>query len=627
MKDSIVFFAPNSRIAALATNAISQLNLSIPVEEAIDYEAVELLHKYPSCKIAISRSGTADLLRGVKGISVVDITASYYEIQKGISNLVDKNCKNISVISQSNFIGLTHAEFSLGDVKVTLNPCKNTEDIISTVERRVYSGADGVLGCVLAIETAKSYNVIVEPLESDFFSVKRVILQALEMLGYLNISQKNFECMETVLDNIDEGVIFFDSENNPAIYNESALKLMQPEPKEQWFHKLEEHMNRANSVPRVVSLNQNKVLFRNIPLSGNEFISGDKPSSNVVIMQDSTAIEESAKNIKISTYEKGLFARRSFKDIRFESLVMDDAVALAKRFSNSDSTVMLFGETGVGKEGFAQSIHNNSPRAKKPFVSVNCASLPQGLVASELFGYAEGAFTGARSSGKKGLFELAQGGTIFLDEITEIPLEVQSQFLRVIQEREVMRIGDDRIIPLDIRIICASNKRILPLCEKGLFRYDLYYRLNVLQLTIPPLRERGRDVLVLFKTFMAEFLHKNEDEIKFDDDVKSVLMSYSWPGNVRELRNFAEAMSFYGDEIKSSNVLNILNHDKEVISSDTDNSNHSLNFKDNMPLSEIEREYYRYMLERHSNAEVAKLAGISRTSLWRKLKTLGLSDQ
>ncbi len=626
MKDSIVFFAPNSRIAALATNAISQMNLSIPVEEAIDYEAVELLHKYPSCKVAISRSGTADLLRGVKGLSVVDITASYYEIQRGISNLIEKRCKNISVISQHNFIGLTHAEFNVGDVKVTLNPCKNTEDIISTVERRVDCGTDGVLGCVLAIETAKSHNLIVEPLESDFFSIKKVILQALEMLEYLNVSQKNFECMESVLDNIDEGVIFFDSDNKPAIYNESALKLMQPESKEQWFHILEDYMNRANNVPRVVNLNQNKVLFRSIPLSGNKFISGNKTSSNVVIMQDSTAIEENAKNIKISSYEKGLFARRSFKDIRFESLVMEDAVALAKRFSNSDSTVMLFGETGVGKEGFAQSIHNNSPRAKKPFVSVNCASLPQGLVASELFGYAEGAFTGARSSGKKGLFELAQGGTIFLDEITEIPLEVQSQFLRVIQEREVMRIGDDRIIPLDIRIICASNKKILPLCEQGKFRYDLYYRLNVLQLTIPPLRERSRDVLVLFKAFMAEFLHKNEEDIEFEDSIRSVLLTYSWPGNVRELRNFAEALSFYGDEIKVSNVLNILNHDKEVVSAGSDGGQQVLNFKEDMPLAEIEKEYYRYMLERHSNAEVAKLAGISRTSLWRKLKTLGLSD-
>ncbi|WP_281072619.1 sigma 54-interacting transcriptional regulator [Succinivibrio dextrinosolvens] len=626
MKDSIVFFAPNSRIAALATNAISQMNLSIPVEEAIDYEAVELLHKYPSCKVAIGRSGTADLLRGVKGLSVVDITASYYEIQRGISNLIEKRCKNISVISQYNFIGLTHAEFNVGNVKVTLNPCKNTEDIISTVERRVDSGTDGVLGCVLAIETAKSHNLIVEPLESDFFSIKKVILQALEMLEYLNVSQKNFECMETVLDNIDEGVIFFDSDNKPAIYNESALKLMQPESKEQWFHILEDYMNRANNVPRVVNLNQNKVLFRSIPLSGNKFISGNKTSSNVVIMQDSTAIEENAKNIKISSYEKGLFARRSFKDIRFESLVMEDAVALAKRFSNSDSTVMLFGETGVGKEGFAQSIHNNSPRAKKPFVSVNCASLPQGLVASELFGYAEGAFTGARSSGKKGLFELAQGGTIFLDEITEIPLEVQSQFLRVIQEREVMRIGDDRIIPLDIRIICASNKKILPLCEQGKFRYDLYYRLNVLQLTIPPLRERSMDVLVLFKAFMAEFLHKNEEDIEFEDSIRSVLLAYSWPGNVRELRNFAEALSFYGDEIKVSNVLNILNHDKEVVSAGSDGGQQVLNFKDDMPLAEIEKEYYRYMLERHSNAEVAKLAGISRTSLWRKLKTLGLSD-
>ncbi|MBQ3883725.1 MAG: sigma-54-dependent Fis family transcriptional regulator, partial [Succinivibrio sp.] len=223
-------------------------------------------------------------------------------------------------------------------------------------------------------------------------------------------------------------------------------------------------------------------------------------------------------------------------------------------------------------------------------------------------------------------FELAQGGTIFLDEITEIPLEVQSQFLRVIQEREVMRIGDDRIIPLDIRIICASNKKILPLCEQGKFRYDLYYRLNVLQLTIPPLRERGRDVLVLFKAFMAEFLHKNEEDIEFDDSIRSVLLGYSWPGNVRELRNFAEALSFYGDEIKVSNVLNILNHDKEVVSAGGEGGSQVLNFKDDMPLSEIEKEYYRYMLERHSNAEVAKLAGISRTSLWRKLKALGLSD-
>ncbi|MBP5243636.1 MAG: sigma-54-dependent Fis family transcriptional regulator, partial [Succinivibrio sp.] len=171
--------------------------------------------------------------------------------------------------------------------------------------------------------------------------------------------------------------------------------------------------------------------------------------------------------------------------------------------------------------------------------------------------------------------------------------------------------------------ICASNKKILPLCEKGLFRFDLYYRLNVLQITIPPLRERGSDVLVLFKSFMAEFLHKSEEDIEFDDRVRSILLSYSWPGNVRELRNFAEAMSFYGSEIKSSNVMSILNHDREVISSE--NTASAMKFTDNMPLAEIEREYYQFMLERHSNTEVAKLAGISRTSLWRKLKSLGLN--
>ena len=221
-------------------------------------------------------------------------------------------------------------------------------------------------------------------------------------------------------------------------------------------------------------------------------------SNYVVLLTESAALEEQNNRMNAAVYAKGLYAKKSFKDILHKSSIMQDCVELAKKYAKSQSTVMIFGETGVGKEGFAQSIHNSSLRSSKPFVSVNCSSLPQGLVASELFGYVAGAFTGARQNGKKGLFELAQGGTIFLDEITELPLEVQSQILRVIQEREVMRIGDDKVIPLDIRIICAANKKILNLCEQGKFRYDLYYRINVLNIEIPPLRERREDIVYLF---------------------------------------------------------------------------------------------------------------------------------
>ena len=389
---------------------------------------------------------------------------------------------------------------------------------------------------------------------------------------------------------------------------------MLPEVKDNWYKTLRGPVEQSSDYPKVFMINGHRVLLRSIPIREGEL------SDRVVILQESSAIEEKAKTVRVAAYEKGLFAKLSFKDLYYEAPSMVAAIDLARRFAASDSTVMLYGETGAGKEGFAQSIHNASPRAGKPFVSVNCATLPQSLVASELFGYVEGAFTGARRSGKKGLFELAQGGTIFLDEITEIPLEVQSQFLRVIQEREVMRIGDDRIIPLDIRIICASNKDILPLCDEGKFRYDLYYRLNVLRLNIPSLRERGSDVVLLFRRFFAEFLHKSQSEVELDSEVIEVLTSYSWPGNVRELKNIAEALSFYGSKVHLTDLKKMLRYDTTAAS----DSAASGVFSSDLKLSDLEKAYLKYQLKRHSMAEVAELSGMSRTTLWRKIRAYNL---
>ena len=218
---------------------------------------------------------------------------------------------------------------------------------------------------------------------------------------------------------------------------------------------------------------------------------------------------------------------------------MKEILVLLKTISGTDSTVLICGESGTGKEMFAQSIHNASSRSRYNFVAVNCAAIPENLLESEMFGYEEGSFTGARKGGKTGLFELAHRGTIFLDEIGEMPLQLQSKLLRVLEERKVRRIGSDKNIDIDVRVIAATNKNIHQLMLDGSFREDLYYRLNVLPLAVPSLRERKDDIEELFY-HLAKDMHS---DIKLMPDAVDLIMTYSWPGNVRELRNVTEYLS------------------------------------------------------------------------------------
>jgi transcriptional regulator with PAS, ATPase and Fis domain len=227
-----------------------------------------------------------------------------------------------------------------------------------------------------------------------------------------------------------------------------------------------------------------------------------------------------------------------------------ECIKLSKKVAKSDLTVLITGESGTGKELFAQSIHNASLRKNGPFVAINCAAVPESLLESELFGYESGAFTGARKEGKAGLFEQANMGTIFLDEIGDMPLTLQARLLRVLQERQVMRIGSDRLINVDIRIIAATNKNLIKMIEKGQFREDLFYRINVLPINIPPVRERKEDIIPLIKCYM-----ERKKDIKLSDEVVEVLMNYSWPGNIREIQNVAS-------------YINIMSNNEEVLLSD-----------------------------------------------------------
>jgi transcriptional regulator with PAS, ATPase and Fis domain len=217
------------------------------------------------------------------------------------------------------------------------------------------------------------------------------------------------------------------------------------------------------------------------------------------------------------------------------------AKKLAERISASNSSVLLIGESGTGKELFAHAIHNHSLRSSLPFVAINCASIPEHLLESELFGYEDGAFTGAKKGGKKGQFELAHNGTLFLDEIGDMPLSMQSKLLRVLQEKEVQRVGGQNSIPVDVRIIAATHRDLEKMVEEGKFRRDLYYRLNVIKIEIPPLNKRKEDIKLISMSLLKKLERKFfRTGIELSKEVEQRLMEHSWPGNIRELENVLE---------------------------------------------------------------------------------------
>lgn len=248
-----------------------------------------------------------------------------------------------------------------------------------------------------------------------------------------------------------------------------------------------------------------------------------------------TYIRQLEQNLSRKLQERGLQARYCFDDLLTCAPQMRQCVALARKIAASDLTVLITGESGTGKELLAQSIHNASSRGKQPFVAINCAAIPQSLLESELFGYERGAFTGALREGKAGLFEQAHNGTVFLDEIGDMPPELQARLLRVLQERQIMRVGSRRVINVNIRVIAATNQNLPEKMRQGQFREDLYYRLNVMPVRMPPLRERQEDIVFLLRHFLKD----SGQERIITSAAQDILLRYAWPGNVRELSNVA----------------------------------------------------------------------------------------
>ena len=297
---------------------------------------------------------------------------------------------------------------------------------------------------------------------------------------------------------------------------------------------------------------------------------------------------------------------------------------LAIGVSKTDTTVMITGESGTGKEMIADLIHKSSRRSGAPFMKVNCAAIPESLIESELFGYESGAFTGANQNGKKGIFELANGGTVFLDEIGELPMHIQAKFLRVLQEREIKRIGGEEDIPIDVRLITATNRNLKKEVEEGNFREDLYYRLFVVPISVPPLRERREDIEVLTKYFLNCFNNENELNKTISKEALKVMEEYDWPGNVRELRNVVErtVVTSASKEISAFQVEMCLSGENPVLF-------YSFRKKEDLYLDEMVSKYEKQIIaqvyeECGSVIATAKMLHVDKSTISRKMKKYGL---
>ncbi|WP_425806875.1 sigma 54-interacting transcriptional regulator [Desulfitobacterium sp. Sab5] len=348
-----------------------------------------------------------------------------------------------------------------------------------------------------------------------------------------------------------------------------------------------------------------------VPIKNNGLIEGA-----VISLKDMQQIKKLVRETTVSEIET------HFSQIIGSSKKMRNLKEIAARVAQSNATILIQGESGTGKELFARAIHQSSKRKDHAFIALNCGAIPENLLESELFGYEEGAFTGARRGGKLGKFELAHNGTIFLDEIGDLPLHLQVKLLRVLQEKRIERIGSSRLTAIDVRVIAATHRDLDKMVENGEFREDLYYRLNVIPLTILPLRERKEDIPILIRSYLEHYGQVTGKEVKgFTSEAERILSRYSWPGNVRELGNVIEyCVTMSQQEYITAEVL-----PKRV---KTDFQSRMMDNSFN--LKELEREMILKALSlaelEGNKEEAARLLGISRATLYRKIKEYQITE-
>ena len=483
--------------------------------------------------------------------------------------------------------------------------------------------AIGVIGLVCTTLEQKKYMINnLDTIASFIEQIAELISAKVSEYNKEIIQRNSLEFLKEIVNSVNDGVIVVNNENLINSINSKGmkeLKIISPiDNKKINIEETGDSLNGSNIYQIKINENKYEVVGKLIKssLDNNEY-------SKILIFNKLINIKEEAVTL---TYGNN---KTDISFIVGESEPIKSLKKKIKSISNLKSTVLITGESGTGKELVARAIHAEGERRNKPFISINCGAIPDSLLESELFGYVKGAFSGANVNGRIGKFELANKGVIFLDEIGDMPLYLQVKLLRVLQEKTVVRIGSNKLIPLDIRIVAATNKDLKELVRKGKFREDLYYRLNVIPIDVPPLRERGRDLNLLVNVLVDKYNRAfNKNVTKVDDNVLEMFRKYKWQGNIRELENVVEFMVSLSDErgIADSTMLpeSFVENYTEFLGDDI---NKSINIKEIIPLKDIEKLYIKKALEKYGNTTegkkiAAKKLGIGIATLYRKIDGL-----
>lgn len=596
-------------------------------------EPDEVLSNNDEANVIVSRGGTAAALKEQHClIPVVEIPITSGDMAFSIRKAMEKHGERpIGVVGTVNTIRAFYFMEQNFPVPVKAYPTTSIfrRDLEEGMERAVEDGCEVILAghntCSYCEEHGIPAGLIYSSVESVFLS----IIEAMRCANVSQIERENSMMFRSIVENVFEGIIAVDRDNIIRTFNTAAAELLGRQTKECIGQPVSRAMPEGR-LKAILSGDQSytneiiRIGTENYVLNSALMMQDGERLGMLVTFQTAQTITNAESRLRDRLRASGYFAKYHFEDILGESHAISTAIHQARRFAHVDSNILLYGETGTGKELFAQSIHNESERAAGPFVAVNCAAIPENLMESELFGYESGAFTGASKAGKQGLFEAAHEGTIFLDEVGEIPMTLQSRLLRVIQEREVRRIGANRVIPVNVRIICATNRNLQEMISKGEFREDLYYRLKVLSVQVPPLRQRDGDIELIMQHYLSYYARKfGKGNIKVSLPAAAMAANYAWPGNIRELRNISEQLAVLceTERIEVEDMRMILPAQPQ----DGQSAPAPAMSSENVNLDDLEKRQIVEVLARTSSRkEAAKILGISKTTLWRRCREFGL---
>lgn len=613
--NDIVLIAPFQNILKMAKQVVDENNFDVDVVLGDLSQGVKVAREYfaRGAKVFISRGGTYTLINKTVKAPVVEIKLNSFDILRIFKKLI--NCKDkIGVAGYENVIYGCETVTDVLSLNVTKIEIKSENKAYEQIMSAAQNGVTTIVGDSISCKCAKRIGLKSYLITSG----KDAIIDAINEAIRIRIASKNEIArtmeLKTIIDFAHDGIIAIDHDEKITSFNSSAGKILGLDPKDVIGKSVGECIpdsgmervlnNGLAEIREIENINNHKIVTNRVPIKVEKSIVGV-----VATFQSVIQIQKAEHKIRREMKNKGFMARYRFEDIVYKSETMRKCIDVAKKYSKVDSPVLILGRSGVGKELFAQSIHNNSRRRNEAFVAVNCSAFPSNLLESELFGYAEGAFTGAKKGGKMGLFEMAHKGTIFLDEIGDLPADFQSKLLRALQENEIRRIGDDRVIPIDVRVISATNKDIENMVSEKLFREDLFYRINTLPLEIPSLNERREDIDVLMPYFIGRYSKKYSKTISsIDQSAIEYLKEYNYKGNVRELDGIIErAVALCDSDVLTMNDIKVF---------DTHKNNNQV-----ISLKEMEHEYINSIIERCDGnlTKAAKLLKVNRSTLYRRI--------